>query len=68
MPIPGLEDTYTFANWLKVDYAKAGRPLMLVTPENGGLLTIDFLPKGKHIALTPKDTLDRAIALAEEAP
>jgi hypothetical protein len=44
MPIPGLIDTYAFADWMKVEYRKAGRPQLLVTPENGGLLQVDFLP------------------------
>lgn len=43
MPIPGLTDTYTFSDWLKADYSKAGRPKMVVTPENGGLLTVEFV-------------------------
>jgi hypothetical protein len=42
MPVPGLIDTYAFADWMKVQYAKAGRPVMVVTPEAGGLLTVSF--------------------------
>lgn len=105
MPIPGLEDTYSFANWMKVEYVKAGRPQLLITPENGGLLQIDFIPaphrgprtaevaleffKGPQkpcICIKPFDlhpghhhaqrcprhleeeSLDRAIAQAEEMP
>lgn len=47
MPIPGLTGPHTFADWMKVDYAKAGRPTLLVTPENGGLLSVSFLAAGQ---------------------
>lgn len=53
MPIPGLIDTYAFADWMKVNYAKAGRPLLFIKPENGGLLTVAFhLPLGKEHCAT----------------
>lgn len=42
MPIPGLTDTYAFADWMKAEYVKAGRPVMTVRPESGGLLTVLF--------------------------
>lgn len=54
MPIPGLTNTYAFADWLKVEYKKAGRPQLLVTPENGGLLQIDLLPYDTLADLHPR--------------
>lgn len=106
MPVPGLIDTYAFADWMKVDYKKAGSPVMLVRPENGGLLTVLFTSKNHgdggssngrivdfestHVGSSPAppticccvgsksghdtgcplaaDSLNRAIAEAEEAP
>lgn len=64
MPVPGLIDTYAFADWMKVDYKKAGSPVMLVRPENGGLLTVLFTSKNHGDG----GSLDRVIAEVEDMP
>jgi hypothetical protein len=63
MPIPGLTGANEFSNWMKIDYARAGRPAMSVRPEHGGLLTVIFTSK-----YHAEKTLDQAIAEAEEMP
>lgn len=66
MPIPGLCDTYEFADWVKVEYRKAGRPVLAVRPEHSGLLTVLFT--SKYHAPDPNESLAKVLAEAEEMP